>query len=259
MPDPAAGRTPGKHPAHGPTSTAAAGARLGHASPARPTEVPRSPPQRSCEGTESMTQVEPGSWSPKRQEKHPQCGKVRPSAPAQPEQPHRPAAAIRLRPWRWRDVLPCTRPSARPPTSRPCVARRASPLPHGRSPTRSPWWRSSCSRSGCGGWTRACAAGGPARADQVLTAAGTGLTLPYYGAENFGPQPARVTCMVTRKGHRPAALRRLCEPAIVYRIHPVSPPRAGGFLRAPACEVVPGRAAAGPGGCPCRVRAGPGG
>ena len=27
----------------------------------------------------------------------------------------------------------------------------------------------------------------------VLTAAGTRLTLPYYGAENFGPQPARVT------------------------------------------------------------------
>ena len=40
MPCPAAGRTTGKHPAHGPTSNAAAAARLGHASPARPTAVP---------------------------------------------------------------------------------------------------------------------------------------------------------------------------------------------------------------------------
>ncbi len=40
---------------------------------------------------------------------------------------------------------------------------------------------------------RGSRAGGRARAGLVLTAAGTGLTLPYYDAENFGPQPARVT------------------------------------------------------------------
>ena len=35
--------------------------------------------------------------------------------------------------------------------------------------------------------------GGRARAGLVFTAPGTRLTLPYYGAENFGPSPARVT------------------------------------------------------------------
>ena len=83
----------------------------------------------------------------------------------------------------------------------------------------------------------------------VLTAAGTRLTLPYYGAENIGPQPARVTLYGYPERSSASSIATALEPVIVYRIHPVSRPLAGGFLRTSTCEAVSGRVAAGPRGC----------